>query len=152
VDGKRSSATQEITAGKHVVAVLARGHEPEVHELTLARGEEKTLAIDLEKTAQRRAVPWILIGSGAFAVTGIITTILAVHYDGVMSDIDDKRTTMGIDDGELGRYRTATRRRDLFRTTAFITGGTAIVLGGIGLGLYIFDQPDATGLGVGGRF
>ena len=146
VDGIAGAAARDVPAGKHVVTVTARGHEPATREITLARGEERKLDIDLERTAQRRAVPWVLIGGGGAAALCLTSTLVALYYDGRMSDIDDQRLSKGIDEDRYTDYKRITRRRDLFRTSAYVLGGAAIVTAGIAAGMYLFDRPSTEGM------
>ena len=44
-----------------------RGREPFARELVVTRGQELTLPAPLEKTARRKAVPWVLGGAGVLA-------------------------------------------------------------------------------------
>jgi len=161
IDGVSAKSKSELPAGKHTIVVLQRGYEPVMRDVVLARGEQRTLAIDLEPTRQRRSVKWLLIGSGVLALAGGGATIAAFHYDGRMSDIEAKRKAHGIDEAEYREYNDAIDSRDFWRTSAYVLGGAAVVTAGVALGLYLFDQPstegirlvpDPSGVSVVGRF
>ncbi|MGE0396244.1 MAG: hypothetical protein AB7T06_05960 [Kofleriaceae bacterium] len=148
VDGRAASSPLSLAAGKHLLTIVHRGREPVGKEIVVARGD--TLAIDapLEKTAKRRAVPWVLGGAGLLAAGAITTSILATVHDGRASDLRD-----GIDAGNRpasdgDRYDAEVRSRDRFATASWVLGGTALAAGTVGVLLYLFDTPSAEGVRV----
>jgi hypothetical protein len=131
----------ELVAGKHLFELVARGREPVVRELEVARGESRTLDLPLVKTGKRRAVPWLLgAGGGLVVLTGVATT-LAFVSDGKMSDLEHARLTTGISQSQRDDYYTWTHRRDEARDTAWVLGGSALAVGAIAAGLYWLDVP-----------
>ena len=55
---------------------------------------------------------------------------------------------MGIDAARFGEYKRATRRRDFFRTSAYVLGGAAVLTTGVALAMYWLDQPSTEGIRV----
>lgn len=150
VDGRPIATTPspplEISAGKHLITILRNGREPFSREITAARGQQLTLSAPLEKTARRRAVPWILGGAGLVAAGAITTSIFASVKDGNASEIRD-----GIDMGNRppsdgDRYDAQVRARDRYVTTTWVLGGAAVTASAIGVLLLLFDSPSAEGM------
>ncbi|MFN0250199.1 MAG: hypothetical protein ACKV2T_25165 [Kofleriaceae bacterium] len=149
VDGRPQSGRQlQLAAGKHLLAIVHRGREPVAREITVSRGEALTVDAPLEKTAKRRAVPWVLGGAGLLAAGAITTSIVATVHDGRASDLRD-----GIDMGNRpatdgDRYDDEVRSRDRYRTASWLLGGAAVTAGTVGVLLYLFDTPSAEGVRV----
>ena len=139
--GTAPLSAQELAAGKYLVVATRRGREPAQAEITLARGETRTLPLPMRRTGRRRAVPWLLVGAGAVAVGATVSALAADHYDHTMASLDAERTTTGITSAQLAQYRAATRDRDDLRTAAFGLGGAALVTAAIAAGLYYLDEP-----------
>jgi len=147
VDGRPSTTTTlELTAGKHVLAVVRNGREPFARELAVQRGQELRLAAPLDKTPRRRAVPWILGGAGALALVSTISGIAAVVADGKASDLRDQIAAGNASPGVGDDFDHQVTRRDELKTTALVFGGGALIAGAVGLGLYLFDAPNPTKL------
>jgi hypothetical protein len=139
--GTAPLAAAQLVAGKHLFEIVARGREPVVRELDLARGETRTLDVPLVKTAKRRAVPWILGASGGLVVLTGVAATLAVISDGKMSDLEHERVTKGISQSQRDDYSTWVHRRDEARDAAWVLGGGALAVGALAAGLYWFDVP-----------
>ena len=141
IDGKPADATTQLPAGHHVVVITARGRQPVMRELDLARGQDTAINLDLEKTGKRRAVPWVLGGAGVLAVGCGITTGLAFSEDSKMSSLEHQRLTSGITAAQLADYQHDATRRDQYKDAALILGGGALVAGVIAAALYWYDTP-----------
>ncbi len=150
VDGRPVATTPsppiDLAAGKHLITVLRNGREPFSREITVARGQQLTLTAPLEKTARRRAVPWVLGGAGLLAAGAITTSIFASIKDGNASEIRD-----GIDMGNRppsdgDRYDAEVRARDRYVTTTWVLGGAAVTAGTIGVLMLLFDAPSSEGV------
>ena len=112
-----------------------------VKELELSPGEERTLDIELQPTLRRRAVPWVLVGSGALLVGTIVTSVVAISASSSASDIRD--STNPITSAQGARYEVLVDRRDRFRTTSFVLGGASLAVAGIAAWLYVGDMPES---------
>jgi hypothetical protein len=149
IDGRPTATTPTaplaLPAGKHLLTILRNGREPFSREITVARGEQLTLTAPLEKTARRRAVPWVLGGAGLLAAGAITTSILASVKDGNASDIQDGIDLGNRPPGDADRYDAEVRSRDRYVTATWLLGGAAVTAGTVGVLLLLFDSPSAEG-------
>jgi len=147
IDGRPSTSTGtlELVAGKHVITLLRDGREPAAREVVVTRGQVLKLDVPLEKTARRRAVPWVLTGAGALAAGAIATGLGALLADGDASDLAAGFAMGDRPASEAERYAQLVDRRDSLVTATWVLGGAAVVTGAIGLGLYLFDAPSPEG-------
>lgn len=165
IDGRVASSVQEIPAGKHVIVVSRSGREPIVRELTIARGEERTLDLPMATTRQRKASKWLALGTAVLGATTIGVMAIAIGADQEMQRLETKREEVGITDEELDRYRRQVRKRDQNRDAAWGLGGATLAAGTIAAALFYFDNPtpegtrlvpvvgtDGAGVSVVGRF
>ena len=136
-----SAATFELPAGKHLLTVVRSGREPFGKEVTVARGQALKIDAPLEKTAKRRAVPWVLGGAGVLAALSITSVALAVVHDGRASDLDDELRRGDADPSRADVFEREIRDRDDYRTGAWVLGGAAAVAGTVGILLYVMDSP-----------
>jgi hypothetical protein len=141
IDGKPSLATADLPAGHHTVIIAARGHRPVLREVELRRGETTKLDVALEPTAKRRAVPWVLGGSGVLVAASVTTALIARSHDQTMQQLESQRVTTGITADQLAQYHREVNKRDAFRDAAYITGGAALATGAIAAALYLLDSP-----------
>lgn len=159
-------AELSLPAGRHVIAIARKGRESVAREVTVKRGEVVTVDELLEKTTRRKAVPWVAAGAGVLAVFSTASAIGAIVYDGRAADKLESFEKQGDKTpGDVADYNTLVQRRDRLTTGAWITGGTALLIGSAAIALYAFDSPgDAElrvtpaltpgggGVVVGGRF
>ncbi|MBA3539903.1 MAG: PEGA domain-containing protein, partial [Deltaproteobacteria bacterium] len=138
----------ELAAGKHVITLLRAGREPVARELSVTRGEIRTIRVPLVQTARRRAVPWVLGGAGVLAIGAAVTTTLAVIADGNATDLRAGIAAGDRPTSDADAYDRDVRRRDRFVATTWVVGGGAVLAGLIGAGLYLFDAPSAEGVSV----
>jgi len=150
IDGRPIATTPapplEVPAGKHLLAIMRNGREPFSREITVTRGQQLTLTAPLEKTARRRAVPWVLGGAGLLAAGAITTSILASIKDGNASDLRDGIDTGNRPPSDGDRYDAEVRARDRYVTTTWVLGGAAVTAGTVGVLLLLFDSPSAEGV------
>jgi hypothetical protein len=142
VDGRAAAGTTlELPAGKHVVTILKSGREAVSREVELGRGQELAIDAPLEKTARRRAVPFVAAGAivlGAATLAGTTYAIVEhVRAGDQLAAIDkgDQRPEAA------DRYEALIARRNEVTTGALITGGAALLVGGAALALYWLDSP-----------
>jgi hypothetical protein len=139
--GTAPLAVQELPPGTYVVTATRRGRAAVEQQLTVARDEQKTVAMPMQLTGRRRVVPWLAVGAGVLAVGSTVSAILAEHYDNTKVSINDQRTTVGITEAQLAAYHTATSDRDATRAIAFTLGGAAVAAGVTAAAMYYFDVP-----------
>jgi hypothetical protein len=131
----------ELRAGSHYVTVALNGHDAHAEELQLERGEKRDLQVDLPTTPQRYAA-YVMITTGvAAAAGGAVFTGLAFSSQSKAQDIYDKKETQNITSDELLEYNDLVTERDELRRVAGILYGAGALVGGIGLLLYLFDEP-----------
>jgi len=144
VDGRTStSSLLELAAGKHVLTIVHSGRRPFGRELEVVRGQELVVAAPLEQTGRRRAVPWVLGGAGVLAIGATTAGILAVVADGRATDLRAEIALGNAPPSTGDAFDSEVRRRDDYKTTALILGGSAIVAGAVGFALYFFDSPSS---------
>lgn len=145
IDGRLAtdnlSRVYTLAPGKHLIAVSRTGHDPYVRELTFTRGEKKKLKVELRTTSRRRISNGFLIAGGVGAIGAGVLGLIALERDGAATDIRDARGTRNITADELESYDSARTARNNFALAAGLTGGAAVILGGLGLALHIFDDP-----------
>lgn len=150
VDGRPSAGSRfELTAGHHVITIVARGREPIAREVVVTRGQELVLREPLKTTRRRKAVPYLIAGAAvATAVLGVSATFALLRDSDASDLLDDLRTTGGFTAADKDRYDRARDARDQWRTTAYLSGGALTVLGGLAAILYYTDHPSPDGVRV----
>jgi PEGA domain-containing protein len=153
VDGRAAGsaprAAIEVPAGHHLVTIVHRGREPIAREVTLRNDEALRVDAPLAPTAQRRAVPWVLGGAGALALTAGITGVVALVAEHDAQDIASRAHAQGnLPPSDRDAYEADRGRRDSFATAAWVTGTAALATAAIGAALYEFDEPGPASLHV----
>jgi hypothetical protein len=150
IDGRGMlSPAFEVAAGKHLLTITRSGREPFGKELTVTRGQIVKIDAPLEKTAKRKAVPYVLGGASVLAALSITSAIAAVVYDGRASDLEDELRTGNAPRQTGDDFDRAVSRRDDYKTGAIVLGGAALVAGTVGILLYAFDSPSAESVRLG---
>ena len=146
IDGRpvllRGGAT-EVPAGRRWITVSARGRRPISREVTLGPGRRLALDAPLLPTTQRRAVRWVLVGSGALLAATLATTTIAIAADFSAADLRDSDRLL-LDD--VDDYKKYSERRDRFRTASFVLGGATLVAAAAATVMYYADEPSADAL------
>jgi hypothetical protein len=152
VDGRAAATTPtaplDVPAGKHLITVLRAGREPFAREISVARGQSLTFAAPLEKTAKRRAVPWVLGGAGLLAAGAVATGIAANVHDSRAAELRDAIDAGNRPPSDADRYDDEVRARDRYVTSTWVLGGAAVVAGTVGVLLFAFDTPSVEGVRV----
>lgn len=143
VDGRSGSPRLELTAGKHVLEVTARGHEPFAREITVTRGQQLTVDAPLEKTARRKAVPFVLGGAGLLALAAGGTALVAEGHDSDASKLRDQIRAGNAPPATADKYDAAVTARDHDVTATWILGGAAVAAATTVVLLYWLDNPAA---------
>ena len=147
VDGRLIGRTPmttplELKSGSHSIAVGSSGHDPMVQLVDLERGEELALQADLGITTQR-IVAWSMFGGATLAAgAGIVVTILAVNRQRQAQEILDASAGRALTMGEAVKYNGHVETRDNLTNVAGGGFSLAALAGGVGLLLYLLDDPD----------
>ncbi len=146
VDGRGAgelplSAPLEEPAGHHRLAVTARGREPWVHDLELGRDARLTLRAVQPPTLQRRASRWLAATALASLVASVVPAAVWLQADLAASDLDRRRTTVGITAGELADYQDDRARRDAWRAGTVVALSLTAAVALVSAALYLFDHP-----------
>ncbi|MBV8757943.1 MAG: PEGA domain-containing protein [Deltaproteobacteria bacterium] len=143
VDGRAGSPRLELAAGKHVIEVTARGREPFAREITVTRGQQLTVDAPLEKTARRKAVPYVLGGAGLLAIAAGATALVAESRDSDASKLRDQIRAGNAPPSTADKYDAAVQSRDHYVTATWVLGGAAVAAATTGVLLYWLDKPAA---------
>jgi len=95
------------------------------------------------QTGRRRAVPWVLGGAGVLAIGATTAGILAVVADGRATELRAEIALGNAPPSTGEAFDSEVQRRDDYKTTAIVLGGSAIVAGAVGFALYFFDSPSS---------
>lgn len=131
----------ELPSGKHSIMVLKNGYRAYATDVLLARGEARTLTVELDGTTQRTISYIVLASAGALGVVGASLGAYALVRQSQANDILDAREERAINYDEVFEYEVARSERDFFGALAFGFGGGGAVLGLVGIGLLVFDKP-----------
>jgi hypothetical protein len=147
VDGRLVSTPPtepiDVPAGPHVIRIARAGRQPMTREVTVSRGQELTLRVPLEKTTQRKLVPWVAGVAGVFTVVSLASAVGAIIVDSRASDQHDDLRTIGDQTPEQAAdYQGLLDQRRQFTIGAFVGGGAALAIGGLAAAMYWFDSPD----------
>jgi len=134
-------------AGRHVLTVGERGHNPWVREVALERGRLTHVRAELESTGQRKLAKVILGVSAAVLAGAATTTTLAFIAQGNAQDLLKKKGASGWSSSDLAEYDSQRSRRDTFVLTSGILYGAAALAAVTGLLLYVADTPATPRLG-----
>ena len=139
----------ELPAGRHVIAISRRGREPIARELIALRGQQLELDEPLEKTTQRKVVPWVAGAAGVLTIFTAASITGAVVFDRRAADQHEAFLTSGdrtLDDAAA--YRDTLRRRREFVVGAWVGAGATILVAGTAAALYWLDSPSDEGVRV----
>ncbi|HEX4454514.1 MAG TPA: PEGA domain-containing protein [Kofleriaceae bacterium] len=152
VDGRpvatAPAAALDVPAGKHLLTIALRGHEPYGRELAVARGQALAIDAPLARTTKRRAVPWLYSAAGVLAAGAIATTIVAIDRDDTAGDLRAKIDAGNRPPSDADAYDAAVSSRDHFVDATWVLGAAAVAAAAVGVGLYFFDEPSADRLRV----
>lgn len=143
VDGRTGSPRLELAAGKHVLEVTARGREPFAREITVTRGQQLAVDAPLEKTARRKAVPFVLGGAGLLALAAGGTALLAESHDSDASKARDQIRAGNAAPSVADKYDAAVKARDNDVTATWVLGGAVVAAATTGVLLWWLDKPAA---------
>jgi hypothetical protein len=147
IDGRPAatgSATIDVPAGKHLLAILRDGREPFARELVVARGQQLELDEPLRVTWKRRAVSRVVVAGaigGVVALGAGITALIADHSASNIKLVDRSPAT-----GD--RFNRDIRVRDDAMLGVYTFGGITAALGVAAALLYYTDTPSLEGVHV----
>lgn len=136
----------EVAPGKRLVTVFARGRVPITREVELRPGQTLSWDAPLERTTQRKAVTWVVVGSGALVAASLVTGVVSIVSGSSAADLRDSETPLSADDSS--RYERLRDRRDAFGTTSLVLGGVGVLAAGVAAWMYYADDPTQEQLGV----
>lgn len=146
IDGARAGVAPlppiELASGTHGVTLMRAGRRSVSRRVRVERGARTTLDVELELGSQRTAAVWTLGGAGALALGSAVSGGLSL-----LAERDANRERAGLDSGrtlspaERDRYNSSLERRNDYRAAAAGLLGAALVSGGAGALLYVFDAP-----------
>ncbi len=131
----------ELPAGTHYVALTHNGRRPYGEEVRLARGETKTLDVELGGT-QQRVVSYVLLTTAAASVAlGGVFIGLAFWEQGQAESTLATSATRNITQSQLDAYSSAVNARESFKLAAYGAFGGAVALAAGAGALFLFDTP-----------
>jgi hypothetical protein len=129
-----------LAAGPHDVALSAPGRVSTTRAMTFSRGQHRTIAVDMPRTAQRDAA-WAMIGTGAgLWLAGGTTLGFAFGFQRRAQRIEDTRGVRNIDTDELIVLEDSLYSRDQLRGATIGLWTGAAVTTAIGLVLMFTDR------------
>lgn len=141
--GKSPLEALELSAGTHTLAVVARGRQPWVETVTLARGESRDLRADLSTSGQRIGA-YVVFGGAALLLAGAgVSSGLAIDRELAARPFELKLASVGFSSpSEADAYAQLRSERDAFARTAagFAAAGAGAVITGVLL--WLFDTPE----------
>jgi hypothetical protein len=145
VDGRSYGTTPmgafDLSAGKHLLTVLARGHVAFGKEISVTRGAALKLDARVPATTQRKVARYTLYAAGgATLLTGLVA-ISAFQADSDASSLHDRLVMGGQSAGDIARYNKLIDRRDQRVEGTEIVGGVTLAIAVTAFLLYRFDEP-----------
>jgi hypothetical protein len=146
--GEAPLAAIAVGAGSHVITVMRSGRRAAAREIRVERAQTEHVKIELESTTRRRAVPWVLVGAGGFAVAAAVAGSGAIYWNSEAVDNRDKLIGGDQTQGVLDDYNFDRKYRDRAITGVWVLSGAAVAVGITAAWLYYFDSPSAEGVKV----
>ncbi len=149
IDGRLMGRTPmgrplELPSGRHSIAIGIRGYDPLVESVTLGRGQRLDLDVDLSLSTQR-IFAWSFFGAGAaFLGAGVIMSALSLSHQSDAQKIVDRTTAVGkaMRRTDAEEYNGLVETRDNLNRIAGTAYTLGLISGGVGLLLFILDDPD----------
>ena len=123
------------------MTVTRTGRRPFGEEVTLARGEARSVDVELGVTGQRVASYLLTGAAGASVIVGGALVGMAFHEQGVAESIQTMSRSRNISQGMQDDYTTALGSRDDLKRAAEGVFGGAVALGLAAGVLFTFDTP-----------
>ena len=132
----------ELSSGDHRLSFARKGRQVENVDLSLARGEARTVQVNLELTRQRIAAITLFAAGGVALGAGLGLGTLALAEEEEAHRIARQRNLRPLVPSELEQYQDHLEGRARYRGLAigaFVTSAAAIFSGAI---LYELDEPN----------
>jgi hypothetical protein len=133
----------EISAGRHFVTVTRSGRRPFGEEIELARGESRSVDVELGVTGQRVSSYVLAAAAGAGALVGGAFVGVAYHEQALAESTRASAKTGNISQGMLDGYAAALASREDYKRAAYGAFGGALALGLTAGALFVLDTPRA---------
>lgn len=144
IDGRPASGKlSSVPAGKHLVTVTRRGHLGWSREVTLGRGERKTLTATTPKTTQRKAAYGVFAGSLALVAVAGVTGIVNLSKRSSANDLESKIEGGTGTAEDLAEHNRLADDAGSYATATRVLFGAATAVAITGALLYYFDTPRA---------
>ncbi|MBK8011540.1 MAG: PEGA domain-containing protein [Deltaproteobacteria bacterium] len=147
IDGRLQGTTPfsnpiEVPEGEHFIAVTQSGAYPFVEEMTLKKGDERTIIVSLETTTQR-TVSYVFLGTGAALFAG--STLFGLNALGHQKKAKDIERVLdggrSLTVAQVETFQDAENKRDEAVAAASVLGAAAVVAGATGILMYVLDRP-----------
>lgn len=142
--GEAPLGSVQIEAGQRLVTVQARGKTGFAKQVTLERGAETYVPVELEDTGQR-TFSYVVLGTAAATFTAaMVTGSLALINEAaargylLQKDVLQQEDLTGTD---LSDYRIHRARRSRYAKSFYGTLIASAALGAAGAALYFLDEP-----------
>jgi len=128
-----------VPAGKHQIYVTKKGRTPWARNLTVERGGDVEIDVELPVTAQRTISYAVLsIGTLGLTTAGVVG-LMALRDDQAAARLQEKRSNQSVSSEEYQQFRTLSESRDSHANLAWLTFGISLAVTGAGSLLYHFD-------------
>lgn len=135
-----------VLAGTHTVTAALNGYQVFNQEVEVGRGESKKIDAPLSQTRQR-VISYVFFGGAlSSSAIGALFLLGALGQDAMAEDLERSRQNGFLEQKDLKELDNAIAGRDESRALTLIFFGSAAVFAGAGAGLFLFDQPQITGV------
>lgn len=133
-----------VEPGSRFVAVTQTGYEPYGREITIARGKDRELEIDLQVTGQRIAAGVLMGGGASSLAAGIVFGVLSVVEQRAARALA-QAVGGPLNAAQQAEYAGYIERRDDYRVASGAFGGVGLGLFLVGGALFLLDEPVVPG-------
>lgn len=135
------SAALELPSGRHLVVVTKQGRKAWSQTIDLKRDERLKLPVDLHVSGQRIVADSLLVSGVIWVAAGATFTAVSFVELKNAQDLDDKRSSVGLNQQEAFDYESYKSARNRWATAAGISYGVGAASLLTGVVFFIFDTP-----------